>query len=106
MLVSSPKRMLETLSRREDQCVHHTRKLETLLKWESIECLETYEIESRVHLKRMLKALSKREGLCITTKSACLKCSRTGNACEFTTSAFLKCFKMESVLSRQSPDIC
>ena len=38
-------------------------------------------------------------------ESACLKCSRNGNACEFTTSAFLKCFKMECVLSQQSPDI-
>ena len=28
-----------------------------------------------------------------------------GNACEFTTSAFLKCIKMECVLSQQSPDI-
>ena len=28
-----------------------------------------------------------------------------GNACEFTTSAFIKCFKMECVLSRQNPDI-
>ena len=26
-------------------------------------------------------------------------------ACEFTTSAFIKCFKMECVLSRQNPDI-